>query len=495
MISLKWRIALIIFVFVLACSGLSIFKNRQLNFMGGMAEEYFGMGINLYYYGKLSPTLTGARVFRPPGYPVFIASILRIWGGMPEEAETFFKPGVFQHERQAAYRAVWLAQSLLLSLTAVILFLLLSNYIRLSNAAVLATLFGCNPYLLILAGLLHYDIFHIFLTVVSVYSLSSVLDSRSKEAHIKMVVSGAFWGFTTLIRPVTLILPLFALPVFWIQFGRSWPLLLRSFILFILGMSLVIIPNTYHNYTLTGRIIPVNAQSGISVWGATVKKLSRDPNHYRWWELWYPEGMQIYRKVTGSGQYSYSRYVNNILELEDEFRSAAVKNLRRKPYVYVNNFLVDFLTFNLDINSVYIKLFQAIQNPDVNIDKKWLKVGDPQDFYSSSQANAFKYYIYLLTVFGFLGICLALKQKGKSILVAGLVYLCFCLAHALTYMDLMYYYIKVPFLYIFSGYFINTVDRDMIRIPLVDRQISPAAILNGVMIVFGIWLTIAIILV
>jgi hypothetical protein len=61
-------------------------------------------------------------------------------------------------------------------------------------------------------------------------------------------------------------------------------------------------------------------------------------------------------------------------------------------------------------------------------------------------------------------------------------------------MDLMYYYIKVPFLYIFTGYFINVVDRDMIRIPLVDRQISPAIILNGVMIIFGIWLTIAIIL-
>ena len=57
--------------------------------MAGMAEEYVGMAISLHYHGKLSAESTGARVFRPPAYPFFIASVLRIWGGIPEEGKVF----------------------------------------------------------------------------------------------------------------------------------------------------------------------------------------------------------------------------------------------------------------------------------------------------------------------------------------------------------------------------------------------------------------------
>ncbi|MGD2270769.1 MAG: glycosyltransferase family 39 protein [Desulfobacterales bacterium] len=491
---IKWRIALIMFAAVLFLSGFSIFKNRQFHFMGGMAEEYFVMGVNLYYYGKLSPKLVGARVFRPPGYPVFIAAILRIWGGMPQDANLLFIPDTLKHVRQAAFRAVCLAQSLLLSLTTVILFQILSRYMRLRNAAVLALLFGCNPYLIILTGLFHYDILHIFLIVASLYSLSRVLATGPDRFDANIILAGLLWGLTTLIRPTSLLLPLFALLMFVIRFRPRWQMILKSWFFFILGFSLIIVPHTVHNYTLTARIIPVNAQSGISFWAGTVKKMARDPNHYRWWELWYSEGMEIYHRVTGSRKYSYSRYVRHIIQLEDEFRKDALRNLQQRPGVYFHNFFVDFVTFNLDINAVFIKIFRAIQNPLVQINKEWLRVGDPQDFYSSSQANAFKYYVNLLSLFGFIGICIAVKQKDKSLLVPGLVYLSFCFAHSLTYMDLMYYYIKIPFLYIFSGYFINAVDRHSIKLPLAGIRVSPAFILNGLLVGIGTWLVLTIII-
>jgi hypothetical protein len=211
--------------------------------------------------------------------------------------------------------------------------------------------------------------------------------------------------------------------------------------------------------------------------------------------LWYTDGMDIYRKVTKVNTYSYSNYVNNIVELENEFKKEAIKNLRHQPSIYFYNSFANFLTFNLNINSVFIKLFKATQNPRVEVNKKWLSVGNPQDFYSSSEANTFKYYTYLLTMFGFAGICIALKQKNKLLLVSGLVYLCFCFAHSLTYMDLMYYYIKIPFLYMFTGYFINAVDRNIINIPLLNSQISPALILNSILIVFGMLLSISIVLI
>jgi hypothetical protein len=99
-----------------------------------------------------------------------------------------------------------------------------------------------------------------------------------------------------------------------------------------------------------------------------------------------------------------------------------------------------------------------------------------------------------LTLFGFIGIGISLKKKDPSLLVPGLVYLCFCLAHSLTYMDLMYYYIKMPFLYIFSGYLVNAVDRKLIIIPIAGTKISAAIIINGMMVVFGVWLVTVIIL-
>jgi hypothetical protein len=494
MISLKWRIALVLFAGVLSLSSVSILKNRQLHFMGGMAEEYFGLGVNLYYYGQLSPTLVGARIFRPPGYPFFIALVLRVWGGLPDEAEGLFTRQDLHQTRLNAFRAISLAQCVLLSLTTVFLFIYLANHLRLRNATVLAALFGSNPYLIILTGLLHYDIFHIFLTVVSIYSLSNVMEKGPDKYGANVILAGALWGLATLTRPISLLLPPFVLLMFLIKFQPRWWPLLKSCIFFVLGMSLVILPNTIHNYTLTGRIIAVNAQSNIAFWGATVKKLERAPNHYRWWELGYNDGMRIYRNITGSSRYSYSQYVNHIIPLEDEFKREAFKNLSLKPKVYIYNFFVDFLTFNLDINSVFIKIFKAIQDPDVKTNKKWLEMGDPQDFYSSSQANAFKYNIYLLTLLGFIGICIALKKKDPSLLVPGLVYLCFCLAHSLTYMDLMYYYIKIPFLYIFCGYFVNAIDRKLIPIPIADAKISAAAIINGMLILFGVWLVTVIII-
>jgi len=58
----------------------------------------------------------------------------------------------------------------------------------------------------------------------------------------------------------------------------------------------------------------------------------------------------------------------------------------------------------------------------------------------------------------------------------------------------MYYYIKIPFLYIFTGYFIEAVDRYFVKVRVVGWKISPAVVLGGLMVVYGVWLTAAIIL-
>jgi hypothetical protein len=461
--------------------------------MGGMAEEYFHLGVNLHYLGKFTLDTKTPFIFRPPGYPFFIASVLKIWGGMPDINQTFKSKEELDQKKHDAYTAIYLAQCILLGLSTVILFLWMSNHLRLHNAFILALLFGCNPYMLILTGLLHYDVLHIFFIIISSYVLTCTISSP-KGRGILLALAGILWGLTTLIRPITLILPPFVFLVFLIKFKFSWQAVLKSSLVFTLAMISVIAPYTIRNYSLTRRFIPVNAQGSIALWAGTVRVLDRAPNHFRWWNLWYREGMQIYSKITKVSQYSYPVYMANLLELEDEFKKQTIRNLRNQPIVYFHNFVRNFATINLDINSVFIKLFQVIQDPAKIIDKEWFQVGNQQDFYPSSTANAFKLFINILTVFGFLGICTALRQKDKSLLVPALLYLCICIAHCLTYMDLMYYYIKVPFLYIFTGFFIDTVDRYTINVPLTSRKFYPALVLNSIMIVFTLGLIIGIIL-
>lgn len=492
-------LSLILFFVTLSISSYSILNNRQLEFMGGMAEEYFLLGLSLQQNGRFYYDEEVAYLFRPPGYPYFIATVLETWGGISKNAK-FESMEQLRQKLRHSYKAIYFAQSLLLGFSTIILFLWLSKRLRLSNAFILALLFGSNPYMIILSGLLHYDMLHIFLTITSCYMLTDFMESHNGHG-VKNLLAGGLWGLATLTRPMTLILPLFVFLMFLIKFKFYLRPVLKATTVFTLGMILVIAPYTMRNYILTKRIIPINAQSGPALWAATVAKLDRNPNHYRWWTLTNKgkvkeEQNQINYKIYGLKppipfKKHFSLFLAHNVEFNDEYMRKALEHLRHQPEVFLYNFVQNFITFNLDINSVFIKLFQVIQDPDMKIQKGWLKAGNPQNFYSSSAANAFQLFIHMLTLFGFCGICMSIR-KDTFLLVPGLAYLCFCIAHSISYMDLMYYYIKIPFLFVFAGYFINEIDSRFKKIPIRNWRIPISSILNGLMIVFGMGLSIVV---
>jgi len=373
----------------------------------------------------------------------------------------------------------------------VFLFLWLSSFLSLPVAMSFALAFGCNPYTIILTGLFHYDLLHIFFIIISSYALSHAL-TNPKPVGPDLFFAGALWGLSALVRPVALILPFFAFFIFWYRFRPFWMSITKATIVFTIGMVVVIAPYTLRNYVLTKRFIPVNAQAGAAFWGVTVAKADRDPNHFRWWNIWDSDGMQIFQKITKHSQYSYTDYIAHNLELEDEFAKQAIQNLSRQPNIFVYNFIQNVLTFNVDINSVFIKAFQFIQDPNKKIDKRWFVVGNPQEFHSSASANMFRGFIYLLTVLSAVGVGLALRKRDPTLLVPGCVYVCLCIAHAITGMDLMYYYIKVPFLFVFSAYFVNEMSSKFIQLPASERRVSLASALNVLVILLGVGLSIAV---
>ncbi len=532
--------------------------------MGGFAEEYYYVGLHYAKNGSLglSANYPWSYVHRPPGYSFFIGVVLKTWSKfttrenatqITNNSEVFaYKPGLKPNTLQDSFKAVYFAQALVLALSAVFLFLLLSHNATLSSSFVMALLFGCNPYMIIHVGLLHYSILHIFLIIISTYSLVLITGENRPDIW-KFIFPGILWGLATLTRPTTLLLPIFIFILFCILFSYSKRMIVKSSLVFILGMIMVIMPYTIRNYSLTERFIPINVQGGMALWAGTNVKLDNSPNHYRFWNVWYEHGVPVYNKFVA--QYNAAPYTgdyNAALPAADKldrvFRDEAIHNIVTNPSIYFHNVLSNFVTFNIDINSVMIKLFQAMQGTYTYIDKSWFAVGTPQIFYYSTLENVFLFYIYALTLFSFTAILLFVKkvvsrnsvsalsnqdgitilkepsergiaradeisgvdgaskeyieQPGLSrsfwadnsfILCSIIIYSTLCIAHSITYMDLMYYYQKVPFLFLFTGYFLDGMNKYTVTAPIINRPLSASVILKAVLLLYGLTTTFLII--
>ncbi len=431
---------------------------KQLGFMDNMAEEYMLLGVNLHQTGKYEIEKNKDFFFRAPGYPYFIHFALKFYDKAPEKDQLF-------SSREALKKAIidtvlsinghiYFVQNILFSVTVLFIFGIALHFLKPALAFFISLLFGCNPYFLILIGLLHYEILHIFLLSLGTYLLINGFDKKPL-GYVWLISSGLCFGLATLVRPITLILPIFVFLGFLIAEKKKFiPTAIKTLI-FAFCMIVVIAPYSWRNYQLSKTFIPINAQGGIALWSGTVKALPIQPNHYRWWDLWYTEGRPIYHKVTGNEELTAYSLAHYNLELEKEFKKEAYSNLKKQPLIYVYNVMMNFITINLHVNSVFLKIFDYIQLPGNIFHKEFLKSGNDQTFHKDWQSNLFTFLFIILTVCSGLGFYLGIKNEDFSILPVLTVYLCVTIAHSITYMDIMYYYVKMPFLFIFYAYFLK----------------------------------------
>jgi hypothetical protein len=104
----------------------------------------------------------------------------------------------------------------------------------------------------------------------------------------------------------------------------------------------------------------------------------------------------------------------------------------------------------LQINALFIKIFQYSQEPGADVLQLYHQA-EPLAGYSSRTAAGFTWFVAALTALAGVGAWRGLSSRLPLALAAGAVYLCACTAHAITYMDLMYYYVKIPFLFVFGA--------------------------------------------
>lgn len=450
-------LSILLFVLTFSIGTWSLYRRPQLEFMGSAVEESFWLGWNLQLLGRFYADPHTPQILRAPGYPFFVACVIEMFNGKSPAPATDEAKVVRYHK---VVREVDMVQCVLLSLSSSLLFLLIAQRLKPFDAFLWSLSFSCNPFCILLIGLLEYSVLHIFLTVGSIYLLRWALEKRGGGASFW---AGLGWGLSTLVRPMTLLLPLFVFIAVFARFRFSLKPALQWTGCFALGMFLVVSPYTLRNYILTKRIIPVNAEGGINFWAATVKQPPNDPNYIRWENIWYRYGLELFSKVTHDSSYSYRAFTENILPLDDAFRRQAFLNIHRAPGIFLHNFIHTFLSFNFQISSVYIKVFEAIRKPGVAVRIEWFLVGNPQTFYSGFSANLFRFLTAVLTTMGLVGIFYSMKKHDAFLLAPLAAYLCLGVAHALTFLECRYYYIKMPFIFIFSAYFLLELDRCSFR--------------------------------
>jgi hypothetical protein len=454
----KLLFAIALIAIVLSAALYSIRNNRQLQMLGGMAEEYLTLGVNMYYSGRfyLSDSSQVPFVLRPPGYVKYLDWVLTSYEGMKPSDYEFHSQEEFDQLKAGILHAIYFSQCLLVVGASLILFFLLADFLNVLIAFAIALMFGINPYLIMLSGLVHYETLHIFMMLFSTW-LTYLAFTRKRFTLVLLCLAGVFWALTTLVRPVTLIMPAFFAIMLPFYFRRDWKSSLLYFSLFTITFAGTIAPYTCRNYRLLHRFIPVNAQSNIAFWAGACTSLDIDANHYRWWKIWYPYGQQHYEKITGATEFQTATYADHIIEFEDFFKEDFHRNIASHPMTYAGNVCKNFLLLNFGINSVFIKLFQYKQHNSGDIDKEWLRIGNPQDFYPAGAANAFTVLMFIMSMMSLAGIYLAITNSDHLIYIPLMAFLTIAISHSITYMDLMYYYVRIPFMFIFTAFFIKHI--------------------------------------
>ena len=440
------RLAIVVFLLVLAVS----LPRRliPLGFAGGSADDdWFTLGANLATFGVFGFG-EEAVIYRAPGYPAFVALVLEL----TVDPSTHSAAAV----NLLGPSAVLLAQSFLLALCALLLYLWLARRISAGAAFAAAIVFGTNPYSLVFAGLIHYDVLNWALLLAFLLVLELAFERRDRSALPAFFLSGLLLTAGVLVRPVTLLVPL---PLLWaFLLRRSGRERFIGYATLLMGFLLALLPWTARNLALSGRVIPVHAQGWTAMFASTSDIQSRNPDLYQWNLVAMGRYMPLYRKITGENEIMMTTYARNVVGLEDAARAAALENLGEQPLVYATNFLTAALSLPSRVNAVLLTAFVRIQTREP-FDLRWIYAGQPSNLARGPEALAFQRLHDLLLLAALLGLCVGLRRGDVFLAVPVALFGAIVLAHALSYLDFYYYAVKMPFLIAFGFYGIDLLPR------------------------------------
>lgn len=476
--------AVLLGLLVLGFAGFSLEHHSQLGTIGGFTAQDFALGLNLASYGTIGigdqPT-----IFKAPGDALLVATVTRLAVGRPsiDPDRTVGRrtwrglvPPYAPSEIRLAARALYATHAVLLALGTAVLFLWLSSFASRTVSFALSLAFGASPLALVLVGLLHYALPHLVLLIVSVWLLQrAVADGRSSSG--RMALAGLAWGLTTTVRSLTLPLPAFVLIALLVG-RRPWREVVKLSTVFALTFALALAPASVRASRLAGRFVAVNAQLWAILWNATAREAPAMPNHFRW-KVFRQDFLELQsatasRRLESAGD-PYGVAEN--LKMEDIGRAGTFEHLRRDPRPYLANVAHSFLSFNWDVSAVLVQLFQYAQRAEPARWPAWFSPGQSQDFHPLALREAYTILVRILTVLAAVGLVIAVRRREFAVVPAVAVYACLCAAHSAVWLDVLYYYAKLPFLYAIAAYCLDRLGSDPRRgVALLARTIAVALV-------------------
>jgi hypothetical protein len=216
-------------------------------------------------------------------------------------------------------------------------------------------------------------------------------------------------------------------------------------------MAVAIAPWTIRNAHLRGRLIPVNAQAWTILCTASSLPVPVRPDHSNWMHA-QSANLPIYERVTGERVFRMGTLYRHDVDLEDAYREVTLRNWQHQPLVYAANVGRFGSAVLFRTSGLLIKLHEYIQRTRAHPTLEMFEPGHPQTFERSSIAVAFQVLSALLLVPAAWGIVVAWRRGDPASLALLAVFACVALAQAITWMDLLYYYVRVPFLLVFAAF-------------------------------------------
>lgn len=419
-----------------------------LGFAGGSVDgDWFTLGVNVAAFGVLGIG-DEPLVYRAPGFPFMVAMILKL------TADPAYQPAAVVNSTGSA--AVLLAQSFLLGTSALLFYLWLSLRLSAPTAFAAALVLGTNPYSLVVATLVHYDILFWVLLLAFVLVLEVAFGGHGREALVVFFLAGLLLAAGALVRPVSLLAPLLLLPVFLVRKRGSDRL--TSYMSLLLGFALLLLPWTARNFAVTGRLIPVHAQGWSAMFVSTAEVMVRNPDVYQWNIVAWHHYQPLYYRVTGEFEITTETYARQVLKLEDAAREAALQNLMTRPHIYAVNFVTASTSLVTRINAVLLTAFLKVQT-HTPFDPHWIAGGVRGNLIRGPEAWAFQALHDALLFAGMFGLATGLLRRDLYLTVPVALFVAILLAHALSYLDFYYYVVKVPFLVAFAFYGVDALPR------------------------------------
>jgi hypothetical protein len=377
-------------------------------------EDHFQIGQNLRSTGTLTIDDVPS-ILRPPGFPSFVA--VALWAGDAISPPSDSLSGrIAERDR----RIVVSAHGLLLAAMAAALFFWASLSNSFAVAASIAFAASLNPFSLALANVASYHLLFVVLIIVSTLGLFSLRRFRSGPAAM---TAGILWGLTSLVKPVTLVIPFFVAPLMLCRLPRSQAV--RSVGLILIGMVLIVGPYVGRNYLVTGQPI-VTAQSGFAFWGTSIEKIDPGEPFLVWQPIWWKYGMPTFSKVTGATEYSGPLLNAYALQLNAAFSREARQNIIVAPGIYLHNVIHNFISFNLDTMEFWNKFL-------VTHNKRLV------------QALS-KLWIISLMILAAAGAIWGCAKQDDDTMTVTTIYLGMVVAHSISFATELYTIAKLPFI-------------------------------------------------